>query len=422
MPASTHATLGASSASRWINCPGSVRAIAALPEWERNRSSTYADEGTAAHALAELCLSTDKDAEEFAGRRIKGELGEYEVDDEMVDAVQVYLDEVRGQVARLGPTAQLYVEARVHPIPDDPNLYGTADAIVLDELGHAELVVTDFKYGRGVVVDVDWNDQAMYYGLGALREAPGVDTITLVVVQPRAPHADGPVRRFTINRETLLWYAGTLIGAAARTAEPDAPLKAGSWCGFCPVRGVCPSLEEKALQVAGEDFSDLIELGGREALPTVEDAVTLPDPENVEQLARAWLLLPYLDHFTRGVEGMVKRRLEFGHDFPWAKLVRKRSTRRWPPAGNEEAAAKRAARRVGVSSKVLWEPRKLKSPAQLEKTKALKPFVADYAEKPEGGLTLAPIEDPREAVAVAPLIEEFADVPELAPGDVAESE
>ena len=38
--------------SRWKKCPGSVRLSAGI----ESKSSSYAEEGSAAHALAELCL------------------------------------------------------------------------------------------------------------------------------------------------------------------------------------------------------------------------------------------------------------------------------------------------------------------------------------------------------------------------------
>ena len=48
-----HAILSASAAHRWINCPPSARLEQQFP----NETSSYAAEGTFAHALAELKLS-----------------------------------------------------------------------------------------------------------------------------------------------------------------------------------------------------------------------------------------------------------------------------------------------------------------------------------------------------------------------------
>ena len=48
-----HSRLPASSATRWLNCPGSVKMSELFP----SESSIYAQEGTLAHALAESLLN-----------------------------------------------------------------------------------------------------------------------------------------------------------------------------------------------------------------------------------------------------------------------------------------------------------------------------------------------------------------------------
>jgi len=58
-----HHPLGASGASRWLACPGSVRLSADLPD----PGSAYAEEGTLAHQLAEVCLSQHVDPEDVPG-------------------------------------------------------------------------------------------------------------------------------------------------------------------------------------------------------------------------------------------------------------------------------------------------------------------------------------------------------------------
>lgn len=52
MPVGGHALLGASSAHRWLVCPP----LARLEEKIKDRGSSFAEEGTAAHELAELQL------------------------------------------------------------------------------------------------------------------------------------------------------------------------------------------------------------------------------------------------------------------------------------------------------------------------------------------------------------------------------
>ena len=48
-----HAKLSASGSARWLSCTGSVKAESTLP----NTTTPYAMEGTAAHELADMCLS-----------------------------------------------------------------------------------------------------------------------------------------------------------------------------------------------------------------------------------------------------------------------------------------------------------------------------------------------------------------------------
>ena len=82
-----HSEIGASGAKRWMNCPGSVRLCRTIP----NESSAAAEEGTAAHELAETCLKSGQDAVEFIDRTVHG----FTVDEDMAEAVQVYLDYIR---------------------------------------------------------------------------------------------------------------------------------------------------------------------------------------------------------------------------------------------------------------------------------------------------------------------------------------
>lgn len=240
MKAKHHAILSASSASRWMSCPGSIREIGKLPESERNRTSVYADEGTAAHALAEWCLRNNTNPyHELVPTHFAGELQDWEVTDEMREAVNVYCEEVEYHVNRL--QGDIRIECPVKPLDRD-DMWGTADVIIYELYG--ELVVIDFKYGKGVVVETEWNDQMMCYGLGGLREVgfDDVSTATLVVVQPRAPHEDGAVRRWTVQKEVLREFGGHLESAASATYDDDAPLNAGDHCRFCPAAPTCKAM------------------------------------------------------------------------------------------------------------------------------------------------------------------------------------
>lgn len=153
-----HATHAPSAAHRWMNCPGSVR----LSRGFDDSSSVFAREGTAAHALAHHCLTTGRDAEEFRGWYIgatslsapEADVGPpdedtvFTVTAEMAEAVQMYLDVVRGLVA---DGYEMEFEQRLStPLA---GVYGTGDAIGYHPQ-RRRVVIVDLKYGKGVSVDV----------------------------------------------------------------------------------------------------------------------------------------------------------------------------------------------------------------------------------------------------------------------------
>ncbi len=408
MPATVHAVLGASSASRWLACPGSIREIGALPGYAREQSSVYAKQGTAAHYLSERCLAERSDPKDYhelwisehgviSSEKSRPDLpGDwFEVDSEMVESLDIYLGEVYSHLERLG-NAELMIERTVYPIPGrEAEMFGTADVIILEPYG--ELIVIDLKYGKGVVVETEWNDQAMCYGLGALRAVGGaadVSKVTLIIVQPRAPHADGPIRRWTLPAAELLEFSDELGAGADATRDPNAPLMSGSHCRFCPAAFACEELKSKtfdAMIVHVPD--DLTEIEEPEA------HVRLPDPRDPIDLGRAKAIADLAEFWVKEVNVMVQRALEHGITVPGFKLVRKTSKRKWK---DETDLERRLANKAGLGVDEIYT-KKLKSPAQLEKNPKLgRKWVARYCVKPEGGLTVAPDNDPREPVPSLP--------------------
>ena len=64
--AGVHATLSASASKRWLSCPPSARLEEKLRGRFGDKSSSFAEEGTQAHALAELKL-----------RHLNGEINDF---------------------------------------------------------------------------------------------------------------------------------------------------------------------------------------------------------------------------------------------------------------------------------------------------------------------------------------------------------
>jgi hypothetical protein len=164
-----HALLGASKAHRWMACPGSIALEHDLPD----TPSPHAEEGTRAHELAAAWLEQRFEAFKNAP-------------DEMEENVRFYVEYVRREAVG----HQLLIEQRVDysDVIGAPNSFGTADCIIL---AGDTIKIIDLKYGMGVRVDAEENEQLMLYALGALETfglLGGFTKAKLVIVQPRLNH------------------------------------------------------------------------------------------------------------------------------------------------------------------------------------------------------------------------------------------
>jgi len=400
---SGHSKIGASGAHRWIECAGSVALSEGLP----NRSSEEADEGTAHHEVAAECLKSGADAWEHIGAKVAVNAGlpterAFVIEEDGANAVQVYLDAVRGDIADYeterasdAGAVRVFVEQGFHLVHVDPDAYGTADCVVYFP-GWKLLKVYDYKHGKGVAVHVENNPQLQYYGLGALveiaRDVPlgGIESLELVVVQPRCASSDTLVHRWRTSKDDLIAFKDdVLIPAIARTRQPNAPLKAGDHCQFCPAKlnGVCPVLN-KALDT-------MIENTGGAETEIVERAKALETWELADKLNQVKLVR----FAIKTLEQEAERRLLAGETIPGKKLVHKKADRVWKDGGFEAAVEK--------FGEALCYERKGKSPAQLEKLKDAKAFVAEHAYKPDTGLTVADEDDRRVGVTVRPAADRF---------------
>ena len=408
-----HATLGASSAKRWMNCTGSIREIEALPPALRNVETVYAAEGTAAHKVGSTALEEDRDAIEFVDRVF----GAFTVDEDMAEAVQLYVNTVR---AEYDPDAGdiLFIEKQFSLAALNPPrpMFGTTDcAVFKPRLGR--LVVIDYKHGAGVVVDATDNDQGRYYALGAciaLADYP-ITEVEVVIVQPRAPHADGPVRRETVSAFDLIEWSAKLLDKARETMDPNAPLTAGDHCRFCPAKAVmipgpdgqqtlrvCREYQRHANAVAHASFDSNLVL----------DTVSVPAPSDLspEEVGKILDGGRFLVDWYRAVQGRAFEMMQSGVLIPNWKLVPKRSRRKWFSEEEAEVAA-RLQLDFGFTEEQIWA-QVLRSPAQMKKqirgrgsTKAREELDNTLTEKKSSGATFAPVTDRRPAIGASLALE-----------------
>lgn len=360
-----HSTVGASVIKRRKVCPGSRR----LEAMCKNRSSKDASEGTDAHELSETCLNSGVDATDYVGSVVGGSI----VSQEMADAVQLYLDHVRG-LLRADDGAILVVEHRFHLRSVHPDLFGTADAVVWQP-GTQTLHVIDFKYGAGVPVEVKENMQLRYYALGALMESSRrAKVVVSTIVQPRCPHSDGPVRVESIDAIELIDYAAELIEIVKATEDPNAPLEASDECRFCNAAPICPALTEKRQRIATVEFQSATD----------------------EELAAILKDLPLVEAQCKAIREYAYAKASGGTNIPGWKLVEKRATRRWV----DEAQAVTELARAGLKPEE-YGSFSVFTPAALE-TKFGKTDVwenlTSLIVKESSGTTLVPDDDKRAAV------------------------
>ena len=348
------AAVSPSKAYRVIACPGSVRLCAGVPP----KKSVYADEGTAAHKLAETCLREGQDAAQHIGNVVSVEDLYFPVTPEMAGHVQAYLDEVRRMQTLIG--GRLYVEEKVSLDALVPGLKGTCDAAIVEPFGRG--VVLDLKYGVGVVVDPFWNEQLMLYALGlALKHE--LESVVMIVVQPRANPDETLApnwRQFELTTGQLTnWVKEKLIPALELAATPDAPLAMGRHCRFCDARPTCPEHRRQVFEAAQVAFDD-------EVVP-VEAAPTLPAPNTLTpaQLGRIVAVMRAVSGWAAEVEKTLWQGLESGAMSPEEtgfKLVSGRASRKWA----DENAALSAC--FALIQGQAYEDPKFKSVAQMEKT------------------------------------------------------
>lgn len=388
--AKAHAELGASNASRWMACPGSIRLSREVPV---PTTTAFAQEGTQAHAVAELCLAKNVAPDFFVGMEIEGAI----VSEEMAEHVRVYVDHCRSWMT---VADEVWVERKFNLGALNPPgpMFGTADFVAY-VASTKTLVITDLKYGQGVVVEAVGNPQLRYYALGAAlslapRSCYPIEQVVMQIVQPRALHPDGVIRQEVISYSDLIEFGAELMAAAKHALGPDAPLVPGEkQCRFCPASGACPAQRDYAQQLAQIEFS------------VAPAAVPTPDTLSSAQLAQMMPTLDVVEDYIRAVRAQIAARLDAGDDVPGFKLVQKRPVRRW----TEQDDIVDMLEGEGYEHTEIYNLA-LKSPAQIEKLLGKKEFaqkLGGYVEKVSSGTKMVPASDPSPAVVVT-RGEEFA--------------
>ena len=349
-----HSPIGASSAERWMNCPGSV--TLAQQVQEKEAPSVYAAEGTAAHDLAEKCLVAGIPPSAFLGTKING----FDVNQEMVDVIAHYVSTVHCHMkivnkdsAYAGAPGKLYVEKMFALDWVHPKMFGTNDAGII---GHEDIIVDDLKYGAGKKVYAKDNTQLKIYGLGAMALAENpVKNVKLGIVQKRY-RGKPPVDLDDISGAELLDWAYTKLKPAADKAMSGSMEfnDSGNWCQFCKGKALCPLIRQEAAALTKIAFDPITKDTPPEiVLPAIE-AMTptqLTYIRNFCDVVEPW--------FTSVRKFVKKKALDEPGFFPELKIVKGRKSRKWSDDAASESHFKLIMGENAFDTK-------LKSVAQME--------------------------------------------------------
>lgn len=368
-----HALLSASSASRWLNCPKSVRLTEDIPDGE---SSSFAAEGTLAHAIAEDYLreyatGKGRTVEDYVvPEKFKGNPLFY---DGMYQDVTPYLEYVVSTFEGKSRVATLDIEARLDFSKYVPSGFGTGDAVIID---NGTLEICDLKFGKGVLVEAENNPQIMLYGLGALHAYDyifDIRNVKMTIVQPRLDH----VASFVLSADELREWGNNTVSPIAKLAyNGQGDQKAGEWCRWCKIKATCKARAEKQ----GQTVAMMAEA------ELTDDQICQILTASAE--IKAWL---------SDIESHTVQRLSDGETLPGWKLVEGRSNRK---IKEPEALAEKLLN-CGVEAARIYKPQELQSLTALEKAVGKARFnelCGEFVYKPRGKVTLVPESDKRPAL------------------------
>lgn len=424
-------------------------------------TNASADEGTAAHFLQEQCLEKGVEASHFIGTRIqvkdgKTELhtsGQWPVGNDFAHEVQKSLDVIYSlaEGATIYPEQTLSIEF----ITGEEGATGTSDVIIVKG---KTLICADLKFGRGVQVFAEGNEQLLMYGASAVADFDAVgeiEEIELHILQPRLNHFDCwklSIAEMNERIEQIRQVSKRILaGPEGLTATPGE-----KQCRFCKASATCDERTDFTLQLITDTFTDLdkgfikVEMPQAEKLlaqafdvkpaaitfqheindgaqnhiaacftvkkpnirPSLEAAeAKLPNASD-ERLATLMDAADMIEGFAKAVRAETERRLLAGAftDARYKLVEGRQGARSW----NNEAEAEAELKKMRLKVDQMYDF-KLISPTTAEKVlkeanprkwNKLQPLIGRSDGKP----SVAPASDKRQALSMA-IAEQFEELP-----------
>lgn len=369
-----HALLSASASHRWLTCTPSVRLEEQFPE----STSTFAEEGTLAHEIAELKLRkhfTEPMSQKTFNTRLN-KMKKHELyQEEMLKHTDTYLDYLSGIAIGLPSQPYVAVEKRINYAAYAPEGFGTVDCLMI---GGETLFVNDFKYGKGVPVSADDNPQMKLYALGAYLEYGflyPIKKVHLAIIQPRLDS----ISEYTLSIEDLLAWGEEIKPIAQKAFNGEGEHIPGEHCKFCRAKAQCRVRAEQ--YTALEDFK-----------------MMKPPLISNEEVSQILEKAEHLEAWVKALKEYALAEVLKGKEVPGWKAVEGRGSRSY--VSIDEAFAH--LKENGVDEALLYDRVPL-TVAKLEKVLKKEEFKSLLEEpghvvKSAGKPTLAPINDKRKSI------------------------
>ncbi len=331
-------TVGGSSANRVINCPSSRLLNKHMPGQEWSEASAR---GTALHEVVEKCIKEGYlSPTKFIGHVIEQiEMTEELLDDKAVPAI-AYFNKLLSDCE--GISFSLEKRVGFDQLDDDdtwyiPGAFGTADVIFDD--GEDRCGIIDWKFGDGVMVSAQDNDQMRFYLAGAIAtgDLPEVETYEAHIFQPalsKTPEQYASVAYYTF--EELEDFVELL-----KASVESEGFNVGSHCRFCNAKSACQAFMGQALENVETDIDGL-------------------DANRLSELVK---MIPAIVSWTKDVKAAARRNAMNGIIIPGFKLDTTYGHRYYK---DEKKASRYVQQKFGLSDSERTD-KKLKSYSQIEK-------------------------------------------------------
>jgi hypothetical protein len=255
--------------------------------------------------------------------------------------------------------------------------FGTCDVIGLTRDGR--LILLDFKFGDGVLVDAEDSGQLMFYAACAFEDASLRDWTESASREEVIAGIIQPAKQDVLD----VWHApykriqtffAELIISVSAAKKPHLDPNPGDWCKWCPAAAICPAKLDEAKRLQGIDT------------------------ETAEGLAEALALADQVEPWIRKLRKTVHELMDEGNDIPGYKLVRTDARRKWI----DEPGAKRKLKNAKGITRDDYIIEKMITPPQLEKLCKQKgvdfAVFADYYDAVSGGTAVVPESSPKPAI------------------------